>query len=116
MWTSPHSCYQEGSHSFHAQSSIQAEAIAIREAIRHAKEEKLLHITSESDCLQVVTHLAGRSTTDKSLHFVLVDIKNLLPFFIVLIFRIFLEPSIGRLMTWPTRHENCSPQFTLVKK
>ncbi|XP_074266165.1 uncharacterized protein LOC141588633 [Silene latifolia] len=78
-----------------AESALQAEALGIRDIVRWAQERRVLHLDISSDCLQLITQLAGADKDDHRITGILKDIRASFSFFQCLVFNFILRRFNG---------------------
>ncbi|XP_074314842.1 uncharacterized protein LOC141651011 [Silene latifolia] len=78
-----------------AESALQAEALGIRDIVMWAQERRVLHLDISSDCLQLITQLAGADKDDHRITGTLEDIQASFSFFHCLVFNFILSRFNG---------------------
>ncbi|XP_074301690.1 uncharacterized protein LOC141633105 [Silene latifolia] len=71
----------EGSLPFMAASPLQAEGIAMLHGLRWARENRILHIHLDTDCLNLVLQMIGAELPDMDISFLLNEIKSEIVYF-----------------------------------
>ncbi|XP_074266444.1 uncharacterized protein LOC141589717 [Silene latifolia] len=70
-----------------AESGLQAEALGVRDVLRWAHSQGILHLEVNSDCLQLILQLAGLEFEHHLISGVISDMRLLFPYFHCLSFR-----------------------------
>ncbi|XP_074278466.1 uncharacterized protein LOC141602056 [Silene latifolia] len=71
----------EGSHPFMASSPLQAEGFAMLHGLRWARENGILHLHLDTDCLNLVLQMIGAELPDMAISFLLNEIKSEIVYF-----------------------------------